>query len=58
VGDPVKGSFRSGHRRRATGDGVARPEAAGHDACWSSRWSRPSKIFRRPTWPFSAASSR
>jgi hypothetical protein len=36
---------RVGHRR-------------GHDACWSSRVRSPSKIFRRPTCPLSAASSR
>jgi hypothetical protein len=30
----------------------------GHDACASRRSSRPLKIFRRPTWPLSAASSR
>ena len=30
----------------------------GHDACASRRSSRPLKIFRRPIWPLSAASSR
>jgi integrase len=58
VGDPVKGCLGSGRRRPATGEGVGHPEAAGHDACSSSRWSSPSKIFSRPTWPLSAASLR
>jgi integrase/recombinase XerD len=45
AGDPVKRV------------GVGLP-GAGHDACASRRSSRPLKIFRRPIWPLSAASSR
>ena len=41
------------HRPRLGGG-----RARAHDACASRRSSRPLKIFRRPIWPLSAASSR
>ena len=40
------------------GDLVKDRTVRGHDAWSSSRASRPSKIFWRPSWPFAAASSR
>jgi len=57
VGDPVKGSIGSGVEDAATGR-RGEDREAGHDACSASRVRRPSKIFRRPTWPLLAASSR
>ncbi|MGH2721913.1 MAG: tyrosine-type recombinase/integrase [Actinomycetota bacterium] len=49
AGDPVQGVLRIPR--------IALP-ASGHEASSSSRWSRPSKIFWRPTWPLATASSR
>src|SRR5881396_2255684 len=44
-------------RGQLAGRGEAQ-RLAGHDAFSSSRASSPSKIFCRPSWPWSAASSR
>lgn len=57
VGDPVKGKVgRPGDG--GVGGRVGHVVWQGdHDACWSRRCNSPSKIFSRPTWPLSAASS-